>query len=93
MQREIEFIGENALTGEPVVGYFYKSSDGRHRIFDGVSVKSIVEGSQRQLIATDKNGKKIYEGDDVAEQGDCTVYEATFSDYENILAGKVILVT
>jgi len=93
MERDIEYIGTNALNGEEVIGYFYKSSDGRHRIFDGVSVKTIVEGSQRQLIARDKNGAKVYEEDDVCEIGSCDVYPATFRDIADIEDGKVVKVT
>ncbi len=100
--KEIKFRGVDIGTGEIVYGDLIHDDAGV-LIFDGHYYRVDV-GSVAQLIGVDKNGNEIYEGDPVTSVLFVSdglfkffkpdkIYEATFSDYDGILDGEIILVT
>lgn len=102
--RQIKFRGIDALTGKYVYGYYNPFLG--HEDLPMIAIKEggvvIKPDSVEQLIGRDKNGREVYEGDEVErirewnDEEDCYVnvtmfpMKATFYDYGAIAEGEII---
>lgn len=91
--RTLKFRGVNNLTGEYVyreLGNIFMTCKGDKYYFG--SENDVLPETVSQLIAVDKNGHEVYEGDKVYFfDKPRSTWEATFRDYGDIVEGFTLL--
>lgn len=91
MHRLIKFRGIDIATGDVVFGDLMQISDCRVFIDAAATSHLVYPDSVAQLIAIDKNGVEVYEGDLVTSRFGSHCF-ASFRHFGDIIDGSITLV-